>query len=157
METKEIFLEIKKALNSSNEAINEKLSFIGKLISGQERWYGPPLYRILYNQLKKLCKLLLKDVYHDLCKRYAKLASYKTHIQKDPKQTIRWARRLENGSLYFLGAKEIQEAQEDGESLILFTLDYELVDKIYKVENMVFVRAKAGPPNIGDPPSKFTV
>jgi hypothetical protein len=72
LETKEIFLEIKKSVNSSNEAIDEKLSLIEKLISGQEKCYGSPLYRTIYNQLKRLCELLLKNGDHDLCKRYAK-------------------------------------------------------------------------------------
>ncbi len=138
LETKETFLEIKKSLNSSNEAIEEKLSVIEKLILGQENRYGSPLYRTIYNQLKQLYELLLKNGYHDLCKRYAKLASYKTQIQKDPKQTIRWARRLANGILYYLSAKEVQKAHEDGEeNLILFTPDYELVDKIY-IEEVTF-------------------
>ncbi len=132
LETKETFLEIKKKLNSSNEAINEKLFIIERIASGQERCYGSPLYRTLYNELKDLCELLLKHGYQDLCKRYAKLASYKTQIPKDPKQTISWARRLANGSLYYLNDKEVQEAHEDGEeNLILFTPDYELVDKTY--------------------------
>ncbi len=138
LETKETFLEIKKSLSSPNEATKEKLSFIEKLISGQEKCYGSPLYRIIYNQLKKLCGLLLENGYHDLCKRYAKLASYKTQIQKDPNQTIRWARRLANGSLYYLSAKEVKEAHEDGEeNLILFTPNYELVDKVY-IEEVTF-------------------
>lgn len=138
LETKATFLEIKKSLNSSNEAINEKLSLIEKLISGQEKCYGSPLYRIIYNQLKKLCKLLLENGHLDLCKRYAKLASYKTQMQKDPNQTIKWARRLANGSLYYLHAKEVQEAHEDGEeNLILFTPDYEQVEKIY-IEEVTF-------------------
>lgn len=138
LETKQTFLEIKKSINSPNEAIKEKLSFIKKLISGQERVYGSPLYRTIYNQLKQLCELLLENGHLDLCKRYAKLASYKTHIQKDPKQTIRWARRLENGSLYYLSAKEVQEAHENGEeNLILFTPDNELNDKIY-IEEVTF-------------------
>lgn len=138
LETKEIFLEIKKSIDSPNEAIQEKLSFIEKLLSGQKGRHGSPLYRTVYNQLKKLCELLLKHGYHDLCKRYAKLVFYKTHIQKDPNQTIRWARRLENGSLYYLSAKEVQEAHEDGEeNLILFTPDYELIDKI-DIEEVTF-------------------
>jgi hypothetical protein len=66
------------------------------------------------------------------------VASYKTQIQKDPKQTIRWARRLANGSLYYLSAKERQEAHEDGEeNLILLTPDYEQVEKIY-IEEVTF-------------------
>lgn len=138
LETKETFLEIKKSLSSTNEAINEKLSHIEKLISGQEKCHGSPLYRIIYNQLKKLCGLLLENGHLDLCKRYAKLDSYKIQIQKDSNQTIRWARRLANGSLYYLSAEEVKEAHEDGEeNLILFTPNYELVDKVY-IEEVTF-------------------
>lgn len=143
LETKETFQEIKKILgNVSNPVIEEKMSLIEKLVIGQDKRYGSsPLYCILYRELKQLFELLLKNGCYDLCKKYAKLASRKIYVQKDPKQTVRWARHLEDGQVsHFLNAKEIQEAQEDEESLIFLPPDYELIDEIY-IEEITFASA----------------
>lgn len=133
-EIKETFAEVEKIVrNSLDEKITLKLALIARLISGEEKWYGTPLYRILYDELKQLFEILLQAGYADLCKNYAKIATRKIYLQTDPNQGERWVRILENGQTSkVLNAEELEIVRvEDRESLLSIPPDYHLVDEAY--------------------------
>ena len=133
-EIKKTFAEVKNALdNPVDERISPKLALIGRLISGEEKWYGSPLYRFLYDELKQLFEILMQAGYVDLCKNYAKLKIHKIYVQIDPNQAERWVRVLKNGhTSIFLSAEEMEVAQkEDDGSLMPVPPDHHLVDETY--------------------------
>jgi hypothetical protein len=96
-------------------------------------WYGTPLYRILYDELKQLFEILIGAGYADLCKKYAKLATHKIYVQTDLNQEERWVRVLENGhTTKVLSAEELEIVRrEDEGTLLSISPDYHLVDEAY--------------------------
>ena len=137
-EIKNTFQEIKAAVGHANsEVITQRMTLIDRLMTGQEKWYGSPLYRFLYDELKQLFQLLLEAGYEDLCKKYANLATHKKYVQKDPNQGERWVYVLEGGrTSHFLSTKELEEAQKRGDENLLLPIppDYTLMDETYIVE-----------------------
>jgi hypothetical protein len=133
-ETKETFVEVKKTIRKpTNEKITAKLALIERLLSGEEKWYGPPLYRILYDELKQLFEIFMKAGYVDLCKNYAKIATHKVSVQTNPNQGERWVQILEKGrTSKILSLEELKVVQrEDKGSLLSIPPDYHLVDEAY--------------------------
>jgi len=133
-EVKETFAEVSSALgNTTDSRILPKLALIGRLTSGEEKWYGSPLYRILYDELKQLFEILMDVGYTDLCKNYAKLATHKIYMQTDPNQGERWVRVLENGyTTKVLSREELEIARKEDEgSLLSIPPDHHLIDETY--------------------------
>lgn len=116
-----------------NETILEKVALIQRLISGEEKWLGSPLYQILYDELKQLLELLANAGYIDLCRPYAKLASHKIYVRIDPNQGEKWVKVLKNGcTTKVLSADELEAARKEDESdLLQLPPDYHLVDETY--------------------------
>lgn len=133
-EVKETFAEVKKDIdNSAGEKTTQKVELIERLISGEERLYGVPLYRILYDELKQLFQILLEAGYVDLCKKHAKLMTHQIYLPKDLNQGEKWALTLKNGrTSKILTAEELEVARRDNEGSLLSTPpDYSLTDEIY--------------------------
>lgn len=122
-----------------NKTVTEKLTFIQRLISGEEKWCGTPLYQILYDELKQLFELLANTGYIDLCKPYAKLATRKIYVQTDPNQEERWIRVFgDRHTSKVLSADELEIARkEDEHSLLQVPPDYHLADETY-IEEFTF-------------------
>lgn len=142
-ELKETTNAIQVALGvCSNKRIIESLALIQRLISGEEKWFGSPLYQILYDELKQLFELLANAGYIDLCELYAKLVNRKIHVQTDPNQEERWIKVIEDRhTSKVLSTDELEMARkEDGYSLLQVPPDYHLVDKPY-VEEFTFAPA----------------
>ncbi len=116
-EVKETFAEVKKDIdNSAGEKTTQKVELIERLISGEERLYGVPLYRILYDELKQLFQILLEAGYVDLCKKHAKLMTHQIYLPKDLNQGEKWALTLKNGrTSKILTAEELEVARRDNE------------------------------------------
>ncbi|MGC1878874.1 MAG: hypothetical protein WA678_05825 [Rhabdochlamydiaceae bacterium] len=139
-EIKETINRVKKAIgDSTNERAAPKLALIERLISGEEKWYGTPLYQILYDELKQLFEIFMQTGYADLCKNYAIIATHKTYMQTDPNQGERWVRVLEDGrTTKILSAEELEVVrQEDQGSLLPIPPDYHLIDEAY-IEKFTF-------------------
>lgn len=138
-ETIDTFRKIKAVVgDSGNESIKQKMTFIEAIIQGNEKIYGPPLYLILYDELKFLLHLLLEYGYKDLCKNYAKLATHKKYIQKDLNQEERWVLVLDEGrTSKILNDKELETARREDRSLLAVPPDYELVEETY-IEEFFF-------------------
>lgn len=142
LEIRETYQELKKALlNSDDSWINQKITLIDRLFKEDEKLLGNPLYRILYDELKGLLQLLLAAGYEDLCHKYAKLTTRQIYVQKDPQQTDRWVRVLDNGNVsHFLSEEEIQTAKKWKKSLLGVPPEYELKDKVF-IEEFTFAPA----------------
>ncbi len=122
-----------------NETITKKLALIQRLISGEEKWCGTPLYQILYDELKQLFELLANAGYSDLCKPYAKLANRKIYVQTDPNQEERWIKVFgDRHTSKILNADELEIARREDElSLLQVPPDYHLADETY-IEEFTF-------------------
>lgn len=122
-----------------NEIITKKLALIQRLISGEEKWFGSPLYQILYDELKQLFELLANTGYIDLCKPYAKLAIRQIYVQTDPNQGERWIRVFgDHHSSKILSADELEIARKENEhSLLQVPPDYHLADETH-IEKFTF-------------------
>ena len=142
LEIKATYQEIKKALlNSDNSWISQKIALIDRQFKEDEKSIGPPLYRILYDELKGLLQLLLAAGYEDLCNKYAKVINRKVYIQQDPKQIDRWVQVLHHGKVsHFLSEEEIQTAKNRKESILCVPPEYELRDKVI-IEEFTFAPA----------------
>ncbi len=82
-ETKEVFHEIKRVISSiDNERVLQQIALLDRLVVSQKQWYGPPLYQVLYDEIKQLLQLLLGAGQRDLCTKYAKLASCKKYVSR---------------------------------------------------------------------------
>lgn len=89
-EVKAAFVSLQEAVQSPvNEAIALKLQMIEDFISGEKKRYGLPLYQILYNELKRLLEMLARAGHIDLCKKYAKLATYQIYVGTEPDFLLR--------------------------------------------------------------------
>lgn len=139
LETTETYQELKKVLlNSDDTRIHQKTALIDRQFKEDEKSLGSALYRVLYDELKGLLQLMLAAGYEDLCGRHSKLSTRQVYIQKDPQQTDRWVRVLDDGKVsHFLSEKEMQAAKRQGESLLSVPPEHELVDKIY-IEEFTF-------------------
>ncbi len=142
-EVKATFDELKEAIgNQANKNISQKLILIEGLITGEVKWYGNPLYRILYGELKQLFVILLNKGYIDLCKKYAKIATHKVCVQTDANQGERWVQVLEEGrTSHILAAAELAVLRrEDPESLMPISPDHHFIDETC-VEEFFFAPA----------------
>lgn len=139
-EIKETFAEVSNAIgDTTNKKILPKLALIGRLVSGEEKWYGSPLYQILYDELKQLFEILMAAGYTDLCKNYAKLATHKIYVQTDPNQGERWIRVLgDHHTTKVLSREELEIVRrEDEGSLLSIPPDIHPIDETY-IEEFFF-------------------
>jgi hypothetical protein len=132
-ETIATFKKVKASIGDiKNQLIEEKISTIDNLVINKNKIYSDPFYRILYRELKQLFYLLLQAGHSDICKKYAKLATHKEYVQKNPDQKERWAIIQEDDKTpKILTDKELTKAKSEGLSLISVPVDYELIEKPY--------------------------
>ncbi len=116
----------------SDEVIKAKQELIQRLISGEEKWYGTPLYRILFGELKQLLQCLLEAGHEHICVKYAKLGVRRIYVQRE-NPIKRWMIIRNGGQNGIpLTAKEAANAKKKGEKgLVSFYSDLELVEETF--------------------------
>lgn len=133
-EVKGTFVQVREAIgNKTDKRILVKLSLINRLILGDEKWYGNPLYRILYSEMKELFEMLIDAGYVDLCKKYAKTRTRAIYIETHPQRVDKSAQMFtETGDAKILEGKETEITSITEQSgLISIPIERHLVDKTY--------------------------
>lgn len=114
-EIQNAFVKIRKDLETStNKSIQSQITKIENILGGRDKYYSPPIYVVLFDELKQLLELSLAAGYTDVCKKYCKLNTHKKAVQKDPTQKTRWGLLNEQGVVYkILSSEEASELKND--------------------------------------------
>lgn len=112
-EIRSVFAKIRNDLEASTDnSIQLQITKIKNILRGREKYYSPPIYVVLFDELKQLLELTLGAGYTDVCKKYCKLNTHEKAVQKDPSQTTQWGLLNEQGVVYkILTSEEASEAK----------------------------------------------
>lgn len=114
-EIRTAFAKIRNDLEASTDnSIQSQITKIVNILGGRDKYYSPPIYVVLFDELKQLLELALAAGYIDVCKKYCKLNTHKKAVQKDPSQTTRWGLLNDEGKVYkILSSEEVLGAEND--------------------------------------------
>lgn len=131
-ELKSTFAKVKKDLQASTDAaIQSQIAKIEHILRGKDKYYSPPIYVVVFDELKQLLEFALKAGHIDICKKYSTIQTHQKVIQKDPGQKMRWGLLNEEGYVYkILSTEELAKAQDDP-SLISIPPETHVVDETF--------------------------
>lgn len=114
-EIQNAFAKISNDLQASTDnSIQSQITKMENIWRGRDKYYSPPIYVVLFDELKQLLELALAAGHADVCKKYCKLNTHSKSVQKDPSQTTRWGLLNEQGVVYkILSSEEASEAKNN--------------------------------------------
>ena len=114
-EIQDAFVKIRKDLEGiTHNSIQSQITKIENILRGRDKYYSPPIYVVLFDELKQLLELALAAGFTDVCKKYCKLNTHDKAVQKDPSQTTRWGLLNDEGKVYkILSSEEVLGAKND--------------------------------------------
>lgn len=130
------FRKIERALKNAkiptSEKITKQLKIINQILSGEERYCSPPLYRVVFDEIRILFYLLLEEGHEDVCRRFAKINTQKTYVQEDQNAKDQYGDWDENGN-FKIFTEDKTKLLSDGEKTKLCRVSpkMKLVDQSY--------------------------
>ncbi len=131
-EIRSVFIKIRNDLEaSSDNFIQLQIKKIENILGGREKYYSPPIYIVLFDELKQLLELALAAGHADVCKKYCKLNTPKKAVQKNPAQKNHWGLLNDQGVVYkILSSEEVAEAT-DNSNLISIPPETHWIDQTF--------------------------
>lgn len=131
-EIQNAFVKINSDLQASTDnSIQLQITKIENILRGRDKYYSPPIYVVLFDELKQLLELALAAGHAAVCKKYCKLNTRSKSVQKDPAQKTRWGLLNEQGVVYkILSSEEASEVKNDP-NLLKIPPDIHWIDETF--------------------------